>query len=207
MNKGLYFRRLEMLSKGIHLEYTSLHLASIVLQLKIMQVGFTPRQVTRITGVPYSTLNLWAKNGLLGPSIASAEGSRSERIYSFTDLVALKIVLELRKAGVTTQSLKKVIDFLRSKEGCGVPFAEARLVVSGRDVILVKSKSELVSALQSPGQSCLSFVVDLPHTLGELAQLTEANANFAVGVLQGPTSLSRKQPARAKSNSHRRSLP
>lgn len=172
-----------------------------------MQVGFTPRQVTRITGVPYSTLNFWAKNGLIAPSIATAEGSGSERIYSFTDLVALKIVLELRTAGVKTRSLKKVVDFVRSEEGCKLPLAEARLVVSGRDVILVKSKNELISALQSPGQSCLSFVVDLPRTLGEVAQLADVKADFAVGVLQQPAAPKRKQPTRAKSRILKRSLP
>jgi DNA-binding transcriptional MerR regulator len=151
-------------------------------------------------------LNLWAKKGLVSPSIASAEGSGSERIYSFTDMVALKIVLELRKAGVATRSLKKVVDFLRSKEGCEVPLAEARLLVSGRDVIVVKSKNELLSALQSPGQSCLTFVVDLPHTLGELASLAEKKADFAFGVLQQPPSPSRKRPARANSRILKRSL-
>lgn len=171
-----------------------------------MQVGFTPRQVTRLTGVPYSTLNLWAKNGLISPSIASAEGSGSERIYSFTDLLALKVALELRKAGVSTRSLKKVVEFLRTNEGCQFPLAEARLIVSGRDVIIVKNKTELISALQNPGQSCLSFVVDLPRTLGSLAEIAEKKVGFAVGVLQQPAVSRRKHPARATALEPKRSV-
>lgn len=160
-----------------------------------MQVGFTPRQVTRLTGVPYSTLNLWAKKGLVRPSIALGQGSGSERIYSFSDLIALKVAFELRKAGVTTRSIEKVVQFVRENEGLEKPLSEARLVVSGRDVLVVRNGQQLVSALTKPGQSCLSFVVDLPRTLGELVRAAEAVD--AVGLAVGADSdgiFPRKRP-------------
>jgi DNA-binding transcriptional MerR regulator len=135
-----------------------------------------------LTGVPYSTLNLWAKNGLVKPSVALGTGSGNERVYSFSDLVALKVAFELRKAGVTTKSLKKVVEFLREKEALDRPLANARLVVSGRDILVVKNSNELVSALSQPGQGCLSFVVDLPRTLGQLIEIAETKTTFAVGL-------------------------
>jgi DNA-binding transcriptional MerR regulator len=149
---------------------------------KIVEIGFTPRQVMHLTGVPYSTLNLWAKNGLVQPSVASGTGTGNERVYSFSDLIALKVAFELRKAGVTTASLKKVVQFLRENEGLDQPLANARLVVSGRDVLVVKNSNDLVSALSQPGQSCLSFVVDLPRTLGELTDIANKTSTFAVGL-------------------------
>jgi DNA-binding transcriptional MerR regulator len=171
-----------------------------------MQIGFTPRQVTRLTGVPYSTLNLWARNGLVGPSVSPAAGSGSERVYSFSDVVALKVAFELRKSGVTTSSLKKVVQFLRENEGMEKPLAEARLVVSGRDVLVVRSESDLVSALARPGQSCLSFVVDLPRTIGELVEVADAAKAFAIGV-EAPQQKSRdrrKQPVSSSSAQRRK---
>src|ERR1035438_6970559 len=63
--------------------------------------GYTAKQVTAITGVSYQTLNHWARTGLVEPSIAQAAGSGSERIYSFRDLIALKLAGELRKNGVS----------------------------------------------------------------------------------------------------------
>ena len=165
-----------------------------------MKFGFTPRQVLRLTGIPYSTLNLWANNGLVQPSIASGIGSGSERVYSFVDLIALKVAFELRKSGVSTRSLKRVVEFLRANEGIKTPLAEARLVVSGRDVLVVRNERQLVSALRKPGQACLSFVVDLPRTLGELAGAVDAECSFAVGVLPEPDAPlpSRKQPKSVK---------
>lgn len=148
----------------------------------MMEIGFTPRQVMRLTGVPYSTLNLWAKNGLVRPTVSSGTGSGSERVYSFSDLVALKVAFELRKSGITTSSLKKVVRFLGENKGMEKPLAEARLVVSGRDVLVVGNERDLISALARPGQSCLSFVVDLPRTLGELVEAADAAKAFAIGV-------------------------
>jgi hypothetical protein len=116
------------------------------------------------------------------PSVAAGTGTGNERIYSFTDIVALKVAFELRKAGVTTSSLTKVVHFLRDSEGLDQPLAKARLVVSGEDVLVVKNTNELVSALSKPGQSCLTFVVDLPQTLSELGETAERVRAFAIGV-------------------------
>lgn len=160
-----------------------------------MEIGFTPRQVTQLTGVPYSTLNLWAKNGLVQPSVAPGTGTGRERVYSFSDLVALKVAFELRKSGVTTSSIKKVIEFLRHNEHMEKPLSEARLVVTGRDVAIVR-KGELVSVLSKPGQGYLSFVVDLPQMLGDLVNVADATKVFAHGIASSltPGKVVKKQP-------------
>lgn len=173
-----------------------------------MEIGFTPRQVVRLTGVPYSTLNLWAKNGLVQPSVSPGTGTGSERIYNFSDLVALKVAFELRKSGVTTSSIKKVVAFLRESEQMNQPLSEARLVVSGNDVALVR-KGELVSTLSKPGQSYLSFVVDLPNMMGELGDVAAATKTFAHGLSSPPmvSSAPRKKPVSVKGNRQKRLSP
>lgn len=172
-----------------------------------MEIGFTARQVVKLTGVPYSTLNLWAKNGLVEPSVSPAKGTGTERVYSFSDLVALKVAFELRKSGVTTSSLKKVIEFLRQQAHMQKPLSEARLVVTGRDVAVVE-KGELVSVLSRPGQAYLSFVVDLPQMLGELANVADATNAFArvVETASGSSQRTTKKQPRSvhASASHKR---
>lgn len=166
-----------------------------MLHLQTVEIGFTARQVMQLTGVPYSTLNLWAKNGLVQPSVAPGTGTGSERVYSFSDLVALKVAFELRKSGVTTSSLKKVVDFLHQHEQMEKPLSEARLVVTGRDVAIVR-EGELVSALSKPGQGYLSFVVDLPQMLGELVNVADATRTFARGIAspQASSEKAKKRP-------------
>jgi DNA-binding transcriptional MerR regulator len=126
--------------------------------------------VLAITGVSYQTLNLWARTGLIQPSISKAAGSGTERVYSFRDLVALKVVVALRSAGVTTKSLVRVGQFLLEHTDYQNPLSEARLVVTTNDVLLVKSNDELISTLKQPGQSCLSFVIDLPKAVVEVVE-------------------------------------
>jgi len=169
-----------------------------------VEIGFTARQVTRLTGVPYSTLNLWAKNGIVRPSVSAGTGTGNERVYSFSDLIALKVTFELRKSGITTSSLKKLIEFLRQNEHIDKPLSEARLVVNGRDVIIVR-EGELVSALSKPGQGYLSFVVDLRQLLGELITLADAAKAFAHGIAS-PQILNeapRKQPRSVRGSNQR----
>ena len=172
-----------------------------------MEIGFTARQVVKLTGVPYSTVNLWAKNGLVQPSVAQGKGTGTERVYNFSDLIALKVAFALRKSGVTTSSLKRVLDFLRRTEHMDKPLAEARLVVTGRDVALVR-KGELVSALSKPGQGYLSFVVDLPDMIGELVNLADETRTFVHGIASSQTEAekgpSRKQPTSVGSQRRKR---
>lgn len=130
--------------------------------------GFRTSEVSKITGLTQRQLDHWDRTGFLKPSLDPGEGRGKVRLYSFNDLVQLKVVKELRDAGVSLQALRKVVGHLRTAEGLENPLAEARLVVSGSDVILVKSSKELISALELPGQGVLCFVLDVPKMVGEL---------------------------------------
>ena len=135
-----------------------------------MAEGYTVKRVLAITGVRYQTLNLWAKTGLIQPSIADAAGTGTERVYSFRDLVALKVAVALRSGGVTTKSLRRVIRFLREHTDYENPLSEARLIVTTTDVLLVQSNEDLISTLRRPGQSYLAFVLDLPKAIVDVVE-------------------------------------
>lgn len=130
--------------------------------------GFRVSEVVKLTGLTRRQLDHWDRTGFLRPSLAQAAGRGSARFYSFRDVVQLRVARELRDAGVPLQALRRVAEHLRGVEGLEDPLAEARLVVSGRDVLLVRGGEELVSALRAPGQSVLCFVLDLPRVVGEL---------------------------------------
>ena len=55
-----------------------------------LERSFGAQAASRISGVPYSTLDFWARSGILEPSIAVAKGTGSDRMYSLTDLYALR---------------------------------------------------------------------------------------------------------------------
>ena len=135
--------------------------------------AYSSGQASRLTGVPYRTLDYWARTRFIVPSAAEASGTGSERRYTFKDLVALRIVRELRAGGVSTRALRRVIEFLRSAMDVVNPLSELRLVVAGNDVLLVTGNKELISVLRNPTQSVFAFVLDVTRTVAELKERAE----------------------------------
>src|SRR5216683_1999803 len=132
--------------------------------------SFSTGDAVRITGVSFRNIDYWARTKFIVPSIADAKGTGTERRYSFSDLLALRVARELREAGVSTQSLRRVVEFLRTRKGLTHPLAECRLIVTGADVQIVNSPQKIMSVLRTPGQTFFAFVFDLVRTVDEMKQ-------------------------------------
>jgi DNA-binding transcriptional MerR regulator len=155
--------------------------------------SFSTGEAVRITGVSFRNVDYWARTKFIVPSIAEANGTGTERRYSFSDLLALRVARELREAGISTQSLRQIVEFLRTRKGLTNPLAECHLIVTGSDVQVATSRKEITSALLRPGQSSLAFVFDLARTVDEMKREIDASE--------------RKPPARAASQPARRLAP
>ncbi len=116
--------------------------------------GYRGPQVCSVVGITYRQLDYWARTGLLHPSITEARGSGSQRRYSYTDLVQLKVIKRLLDAGVSLQAARKAIDCLRS---AGDDLASANLVTDDRGSVLAYSGEEIIDLLQG-GQTVLNIV-------------------------------------------------
>src|SRR5881275_3229125 len=68
--------------------------------------GYRAPQVKDIVGISYRQLDYWARTGLVRPSIRDAGGSGTQRLYSFQDLLQLKVIKKLLDAGIALQHLK-----------------------------------------------------------------------------------------------------
>ena len=132
--------------------------------------SFSTGDAVRITGVSFRNIDYWARTKFIVPSIAEAQGTGTERRYSFSDLLALRVARELREAGVSTQSLRRVVEFLRKRKGLIHPLAECRLIVTGTDVQVATSPKEIMSVLRAPGQTSFAFVFDIAKTVEEMKQ-------------------------------------
>ncbi len=58
-------------------------------------VGYRVPTACQIAGITYRQLDYWARTNLVVPSIRGAAGSGSQRLYSFKDILVLKIVKRL----------------------------------------------------------------------------------------------------------------
>ncbi len=128
------------------------------------QAGYRGPQVCSVVGITYRQLDYWARTGLLHPSITEARGSGSQRRYSYTDLVQLKVIKRLLDAGVSLQAARKAIECLRS---AGDDLASANLVIDGRGSVLAYSGEEIIDLVRG-GQTVLN-IVPLGGVVSELA--------------------------------------
>jgi DNA-binding transcriptional MerR regulator len=154
--------------------------------------SFSTGDAVRITGVSFRNIDYWARTKFIVPSIAEAQGTGTARRYSFSDLLALRVARELREAGVSTQSLRRVVKFLRTKKGLTQPLAECRLIVTGTDVQVATSPEKIMSVLRASGQTSFAFVFDLAQTVDKMKE------QIGISERKPPTRVSAAQPARAR---------
>jgi DNA-binding transcriptional MerR regulator len=108
------------------------------------ELGYHAPQVCKIVGISYRQLDYWARTGLLRPSLADAKGSGSQRVYSYQDLLELKVVKQLLDAGVNLQKARRALACLRDsgEELAAVPLSgvldevNAAIVEIGEDAAL-----------------------------------------------------------------------
>lgn len=134
--------------------------------------GFTTKEVIKLVGINGRTLDFWDHSGFIGPSLMQAKGTGSRRLYSFRDILSLRVSKEFRDRGISLQTLRKVVEHLQRHEGLETPLASMLLVTDGTDVY-ERHADELVSLLKEPGQRHFLFVLDLPRIVEELKEEVE----------------------------------
>jgi DNA-binding transcriptional MerR regulator len=119
-------------------------------------VGYRGVTACHAVGISYRQLDYWARTSLVVPSVRDASGSGTQRLYSFRDLVVLKVVKRLLDAGVSLQNIRKAIDTLHSR---GVDdLAGITLISDGTTVYECRSPEEVVDLLQG-GQGVFGIAI------------------------------------------------
>jgi len=75
--------------------------------------GYRVPEVCKVVGISYRQLDYWARTGLVTPSIREAGGSGTQRLYSFQDLIELRVIKQLLDTGVSLQKIRQAVEFLR----------------------------------------------------------------------------------------------
>ena len=78
-------------------------------------IGYRGPIVCSAAGITYRQLDYWARTGLVEPSIRGASGSGTQRLYSFRDILVLKIVKRLLDTGVSLQQIRTAVEHLRDR--------------------------------------------------------------------------------------------
>jgi DNA-binding transcriptional MerR regulator len=117
--------------------------------------GYRVPDVCKIVGITYRQLDYWARTDLLTPSVRDAKGSGSQRLYSFQDLVTLRVIRNLLDTGVSLQRVRKAVEHLNAMRR---PISGVTLMSDGRRVYEAHSPEAVIDLLQN-GQGVFAIAV------------------------------------------------
>jgi DNA-binding transcriptional MerR regulator len=131
--------------------------------------GFRGPAVSEIVGITYRQLDYWARTGLAAPSVQRAEGSGSQRLYSFEDVVRLRVIKRLLDTGVSLERIRVALDELAR---LGRVLAEVTLASDGRTVYAMDDDRELLDLLKR-GQGVFAIALEplVDELRGEISLL------------------------------------
>jgi DNA-binding transcriptional MerR regulator len=129
------------------------------------ELGYRGPQACKIVGISYRQLDYWTRTGLIIPSLQEAKGSGTQRLYSFNDLLQLKVIKRLTDAGASLRKVRQAIDYVRND--LADDWEQATIVTDGDRVYACTTDAEVVDLLRK-GQGVLGAVVAVDKVREEL---------------------------------------
>ncbi|WP_307055502.1 MerR family transcriptional regulator [Streptomyces achromogenes] len=120
------------------------------------QIGYRGPTACAAAGITYRQLDYWARTGLVEPSVRPAHGSGSQRLYSFRDVVVLKIVKRFLDTGVSLQNIRSAVQHLRER---GFSDLERMTLMSDGATVYECTSPDEVHTLLQGGQGVFGIAV------------------------------------------------
>ncbi|MBC9957780.1 MerR family transcriptional regulator [Yimella sp. cx-51] len=139
-------------------------------QVDAGELGYRGPAACRAAGVTYRQLDYWARTGLVEPSVRNPSGSGNHRLYSFRDILVLKVVKRLLDTGVSLQQIRIAVAALRDH---GVDdLATITLMSDGASVYECTSDDQVIDLIRG-GQGVFGIALgtvwrEVEFTLSEL---------------------------------------
>jgi DNA-binding transcriptional MerR regulator len=155
-------------------------------------LGYRGPTACSAAGISYRQLDYWARTGLVEPSVRPASGSGTQRLYSFRDILVLKVVKRLLDTGISLQQIRSAVVHLRERGSANL--AEVTLMSDGVSVYEFTSPDEVVDLLQG-GQGVFAIALGRvwQEVEGSLAALPGERAAGEPGEVGSPDELARRR--------------
>lgn len=143
--------------------------------------GFRGPQACAIVGISYRQLDYWARTGLVTPELRDAHGSGTQRLYSFRDLVHLRVIKQLLDAGVALPKIRKAIRYIADE--LKTPLEHVTLMSDGSSIYAATSDTEIIDLVRK-GQGVFGIALgrvyqDLKGAIGRVTQAAASRSEAA----------------------------
>ena len=128
-----------------------------------MQQGYTGPEVCNITGISYRQLDHWTTTNLIKASIRSIKGSGFHRIYSFNDIILVKLVKKLRSAGISLQKIRIALKNVNKILGKNSNISDVSIFSDGSSIYVLTDNDQMIDLLKK-GQAVFGISLGPVHT-------------------------------------------
>jgi DNA-binding transcriptional MerR regulator len=113
-------------------------------------LSFNTMTASKIIGVSLRQLQHWDEKGLLKPSVREAAGKGTIRLYSYTDLIQLRVVKTLRDNRISLQRILRSLEYLQSHfPQIKRPLLELKFLTDGETIfVLTTNQKEILDTLK-----------------------------------------------------------
>jgi DNA-binding transcriptional MerR regulator len=99
---------------------------------------YDSKTASRIVGVSLRQLQYWDEQDFIRPSVKPAEGRGTKRLYSFHDLICLRVVKDLAQHGFTLQKIRRCLRPLKENSSQTEHPAESlKYLTDGEDLFVI----------------------------------------------------------------------
>ena len=131
-----------------------------------MQQGYTGPEVCKITGITYRQLDHWTTSSLINASIRNLKGSGFHRIYSFQDIIQIKLVNKLREAGVSLQKIRIALKNIQKVLGDDISISDVSVFSDGKSIYVISDNDQMIDLLKK-GQAVFGISLRPVHSEAE----------------------------------------
>jgi len=128
-----------------------------------MQQGYTGPEVCKITDISYRQLDHWTSTKLISASIRNIKGSGFHRIYSFNDIVLVKLVNKLRSAGISLQKIRIALKNIAKILGKNTNISDVSVFSDGTSIYVLTENDQMIDLLKK-GQAVFGISLRPVHT-------------------------------------------
>ena len=128
-----------------------------------MQQGYTGPEVCNITDISYRQLDHWTTTKLINASVRNIKGSGFHRIYSFNDIVLVKLVKKLRAAGISLQKIRIALKNVNSILGKKSNILDVSIFSDGSSIYVLTDNDQMIDLLKK-GQAVFGISLGPVHT-------------------------------------------
>ena len=115
-----------------------------------MKEAYDSKMASRIVGVSLRQIQYWDERGFVRPSVKPAQGRGTKRLYSFHDLVCLKVVKDLTYHGISLQKIRRCLQPLKQYTAkAELPLDSVKYVTDGEKLFVITSdRKKILDAME-----------------------------------------------------------